>query len=109
MNNYRRSGKKGFIDNWELYETNGTGIFSPSESAFSSYVQNQSVVTNFDLNHSGLVNFEVFNLQGVKVYSESFNGNTGMNHRIFETQLKSGVYMIRILSSGQQLHAKIVK
>lgn len=109
VNNFKRSGKKCFIDNWELYEIGGSGIFNPTENTFKTYLHHQSVVAEFNMKTVGKVTAEIYNLQGMKLASESFEGNLGRNVQVLQTKLNSGLYIIQINADGNQMMSKIVK
>lgn len=99
----------GYIDNWEMYEVPApNGLNNNGIPDSKVYVQNHKIAAEFYLLLPGVVKFDVFNTQGVLVYSQKENFLEGNNHTVLNTNLKNGAYLIRISSNGTILTNKVI-
>ena len=99
----------GYIDNWEMYEiVEPNKLENPGLLNRKVYVQNQKIISEFYLPISGVVKIDIFNTQGLLVYSQKDNFNNGNNRLTLNAGLKSGVYLIRMSFNGNTMTDKII-
>ena len=109
FNNYQRTGKRGFIDNWELYEIGGSSVITPMDGYSNVYVEGNRIVAEFELNGASNVELSVYSLQGALVAHESVAGDSGRNRKYLDGNLPSGMYLVKISSEGRQLIRKVIR
>jgi hypothetical protein len=109
FNNYQRSGRVGYIDNWELYEMGGTSVSNPTGVFSAVYFVGNQLVTEFELDGQQAVSILVYNLQGAIVAQRISNATAGRNRIALEANYSSGMYIVKIESEGKQLVRKVVK
>ncbi len=108
FNNFRRTGRVGYIDNWELYEMGPLSVNAPTQSNHRVFVNDGKIVAEFDVNNASSVNISVFNLQGVLVAQKSMIAQNGRNREQIDTMLPSGVYLVRVSSEGKHIVRKVI-
>lgn len=109
VNNYQRSGKLCYIDNWEIYEMSPNAVKNIKSQFAKVYVQNGSLVAEFNLDAASDVKFEVFNLQGALVSAQTKMMNAGANSEVISTGLQNGMYLVRISHNGNTSYAKVIR
>jgi len=108
FNNFQRSGTRGFIDNWELYEMGGLSVNSPTQAYHKVYVNNRRIITEFEISSASKVSISVFSIQGTLVAQKTLNAQSGRNREELDVLLSSGVYLVRISSEGKNIMQKII-
>lgn len=109
FNNYQRSGRVGYIDNWELYEMGGTSVDNPAEGFGNVYFRGNQLVSEFEFAGGAAVTISVYNLQGALVAQRISSIATGRNRIAVDAAYPSGMYIVKIESDGKQLIRKVVK
>lgn len=104
INNFQRSGKRAFADNWELYEVDATGIDNPELSTSRVFVSNRRLVVDFSLTTPQPVLLRVLDIQGRELYTETFESMVGRNQRVMPIDLAMGMYIVT-LQTGRQLRS----
>lgn len=105
------TGKVAFIDNWELFKVGPSTSVSSlrSTSKLNAFIQNGRVVANFEANVDGKAELAIYNVQGVELAKVNANVVKGQNQYTFNTELPSGVYVIRISENNITTTVKVVK
>jgi len=110
FNNFKRSGTRGFIDNWEIYRNDTVTAVANVKDLFENiYVQNGKIVAEFDLDNSTVVQFALYSVQGTLVSEERISGIQGRNRKVFDAVLPTGVYLVKMTQNGQTSLRKLVK
>jgi len=98
-----------FIDNYELYKMPvTTGLSTTNSNNVRTFVRNNKIVSSFTLDAATVVNVSLFNLNGMLIESNKSIGQPGNNERILNTNLSSGVYMVRTSINGKFTINKII-
>ena len=99
-----------FIDNYELYKVANvaTGINTINGNKVTTFVRNNKVVSNFTLDNATEVTVSLYNTNGMLIESKKSMGQAGDNERVFNTNLSSGVYLIRTSIYGKFIISKII-
>ena len=103
------SGKRCYIDNWELYEKDATAVASVKDLFSKIYVQNGKIVAEFDADNSSQTQLAVYGVRGELIYNEKFTPNAGYNSRVINTVLPSGIYIVRLSQNGNSSYRKLIK
>ncbi len=109
FNNYQRSGTLGYIDNWEIVELGPVGYVPVNNQNFSAYFSDGKLVAAYNLNSPSQVSIQVYNMQGVLVYTAMQNGLSGMQHSILNVNLSQGVYLVRLEANNQVYLQKLIQ
>ncbi len=109
FNNYQRTGKRGFIDNWELYEGEYSAVPKIDNNTNKVYVQNGRIVAELNLNKPSNVEMAVYTMHGALVTNEQHNLNAGKSITLMNAKLNSGVYIVKLTVDGQNSYAKVIK
>ena len=109
INNYQRSGKLGFFDNWELYEKPANAIPGVNANNSKVYVSNGKLIAEFVLVNGGNTTFSVYNLQGALLSTQSMNAVSGTNRVTLSSKLTSGVYVVKMTNNNNDAYFKVVK
>ncbi len=110
FNNWGRTGKRGYIDNWELYRKDTVSAVASVKDLFDKvYVQNGKIVADFDLTQSSLVRLSVYSIQGALVSDDKFNAIAGRNKKVVNANLPSGMYLVKMTQNGQYSFRKVIK
>ena len=110
FNKYQRTGKRAFIDNWQLYEKEeGNSVARVNDKFKNIFVQNGKIVVDFDLDFAANVEFSVYNMQGAQLWKQQASGESGRNRQLLETALPSGVYVVQMTAGGKSEYMKLVK
>lgn len=100
-----------FIDNYELYEediyVSVKGI--KSDLGQKIYIQKGKIVADFNLKMASDVEFAIYNAQGVLVAKERASYDAGQKHKVFNTNLTPGVYLVRLVSEGKTVTTKVLR
>lgn len=99
-----------FIDNWELYEVPSipTGLAPVGLVNQNVYVQDKQVVADFNLASAKKVEFDVYNTQGMLIAKQVGFYSEGNNHVVLNSNLTSGVYIVKTSIGGRFIINKIV-
>ncbi|MFA5045671.1 MAG: T9SS type A sorting domain-containing protein [Paludibacter sp.] len=104
------TGKIAYIDNYELYDLGlGTGVKTIGIEATKVYTTSNSIVANFELQTAGVVEFNIYNIQGMLVAKNKSSFDAGMNQKVMNVNIPSGVYLINVINDGKQATFKVVK
>jgi hypothetical protein len=99
-----------FIDNLVLTETKPSALNDiKSNTLFRSYVSGGHVVVDFELLSAALVGFSVCNIQGQVLSQQTKNYAQGLNHNVFDIDLPTGVYLVKMSSGGFTTTIKVIK
>lgn len=96
VNNYQRTGKKAYIDNWELYNLGPVGVETPSVTTTRIYVENNQIVTDFYLENAAMVSVSVYTVQGSLLGTETFKADAGRTVKSLHTIRDKGVYIVKL-------------
>ena len=105
------TGKIGYIDNWELFKVSTpTSVNSLiSNSKLNAFIQNGRVVANFEANVDGEAELRLYTIQGVELTKVNTNIVKGQNQYSFNTELPSGVYVVRMTENNINTAVKVIK
>lgn len=109
FNNYQRTGKIGYIDNWELYDMGGTSVNNPIEGYSAVYFRGNQLISEFELAGQADVIVSVYNLQGALIAQRNTTATAGRNRIALDASYPAGMYIVKIESEGKQLIRKVVK
>lgn len=109
LNNYQRTGKRAFLDNWELYDLGPLNVINPEVGENKIYMAGGRIVADFHLATAAPVDLTVYNLQGAQILAETMSGNAGKNVRMLNSDLAPGVYIVKVHSQGKQFVGKVIK
>ncbi len=109
FNNYQRTGKRGFIDNWELYEGEYSAVPRVDNNTTKVYVQNGRIAAELNLDKPSNVEMAIYTLHGALVANEQHNLNAGKSITLMNSKLNSGVYIVKLTVDGQNSYAKVIK
>jgi hypothetical protein len=110
FNNYALKGKRGYIDNWELYRVDTISAVVPVHDMFKNlYVQNNQIVAEFDAQTETGAQLAVYSMQGAMISNERFTSIAGRNRKVMAATLPAGMYVVRITVDGKTGYRKIVK
>lgn len=109
INNWGRTGKRAFIDNWEIYEAPANSLKKLNEDFANVYIQNGRIVAEFNLDTASDVEFSIFSVQGSILSNETKSFEAGKNRQVLNADLPSGMYLVRFTQSGKTGFRKIVK
>ena len=99
-----------FIDNLVLTETKPSALTEiETNSLFKAYALGGRIAVDFELINSTSVDFTVTNIQGQMLYSEKMNHNQGINHKVFDINLPSGVFLVKMSVNGLSKTFKVIK
>lgn len=102
-------GTIGYIDNWELYEVpTATSLNVVGLTNQSVYVQNKTIVADFNLTSANKVEFDVYNTQGMMISKQVGSYNEGNNHVVLNSNITTGVYIVKTNIGGRFLINKII-
>ena len=108
VNNYQRSGKRAFIDNWELYKLGTVDVNNPSVENDRLYVAGNRIMADFYLESPATVRVSVYSLQGTLISTEELYADAGRNLRTLQPMLNKGIYIVKLSSVGKGVVMKIV-
>ena len=99
-----------FIDNLVLTETKPSVLNEiEMNSSFKSYVSGNKISIDFELINSSFVDFIVSNIHGQVLFSQKLNYGQGINHKVIDIDLPTGVYLVKISVNGLSSTHKVVK
>jgi len=104
------TGKIAYIDNYELYDLGlGTGVKTVGIEATRVFTTSNTIVADFELRAAGTVEFNIYNVQGMLVAKNKSTFDAGLNQKVMNVNLPSGVYLINVINDGKQATFKVVK
>jgi hypothetical protein len=109
FNNYKRTGKRGFVDNWELYETDPNSTPEVNESKIKLFVNNRKIMAEFAAETTSMVEFNVYNVAGVLISSDKLYTTAGKSVYTLSAETGSGVYIVQVYTNGQNFSTRVVK
>ena len=80
-----------------------------SNSKLNAFVQNGRVVANFKANVDGEAELRLYTIQGVELTKVNTNIVKGQNQYSFNTELPSGVYVVRMTENNINTAVKVIK
>lgn len=92
-----------------LSSTSGINVQKASSGSSNVYISQGKINVDFNLSQSGNVNFSVYNMQGLLLDSETGSYSSGEQHKAIDTELSSGVYLVKISKDGVTETYKVVK
>ena len=108
FNNYNLTGKRGFIDNWELYEVAPDALIPVTEGN-KVFLSNDHLQLKLNLQQSEIIKVSVYTATGSLLNTEKFTGNGGFNLLSTEFRYSSGLYVVKIECGQQSMFSKIIK
>lgn len=109
INNWKLSGTRCYIDNIELYESDGTSVKTIKEQISNIYIQNNRIVTEFESDNSSAMQLSVYGVRGELIYDEKFTPSIGFNTKVINAALPSGIYVVKLSQNGQFGYKKLIK
>jgi len=105
-----QTATESYIDNYEMYDITSlaTGLNSAGLVHQNVYVQNKNIVTDFNLTTAGKVEFAVYNTQGMLVSKQVGFYNEGNNKVVLNSNLTTGVYVVKTSIDGRFMINKII-
>ncbi|MHB9055982.1 MAG: carbohydrate binding domain-containing protein [Paludibacteraceae bacterium] len=88
---------------------NQTKVESTSIKSIRSYILNDNIISDFNLQKSASVNMTLYNINGVKLAENVSKLNAGMNRMTINKNLVPGVYLLKLTVDGIVTAQKIVK
>jgi hypothetical protein len=73
------------------------------------FVSNNQIVAQFESPSQALSHIEIYNIQGSLLSTEAFTCNAGLNTKTVRADFPAGIYVVRLVVSGQTAYTKIVK
>ena len=107
--NNMSTGRRAFIDNWELYEAGPSALPTVSKQFTNIYIRDGKIVATFELENASLVQFDVYNVQGMLLSTDRIQGIAGGNSKVLSANLQSGVYLVKMTQNNQSFIQKLVK
>jgi hypothetical protein len=109
FNNYRRTGKRGFVDNWELYETDPNAIPNLTKSKLKVLINNNKVIAEFEVETPSIVEFNLYNVAGVLISAEKVSASAGKLLHNLSAEISKGVYVVQIRNNEKSYIARVIK
>ena len=113
------SGASGYVMISGVDATDSVYVSGPASSgikeqsadadSYSVYMNNGKINVNFDLSQSAKVNFAVYNIQGMLITSKTATYSAGEQHEVIDSELLTGVYLVKITKNGSTATYKVVK
>jgi hypothetical protein len=99
-----------FIDNYELYKVASisTGINNTTGNKVTTFVRDNKVVSSFNLDIATEVSVSLYNVNGILIESKKSMGQPGKNESVLNSNLSSGVYVVKTSIDGKFTINKIV-
>lgn len=99
-----------YIDNYELYKiaSTSTGVYNISVNKVTNFVRDHTIVTNFNLDVATEVNVSLYNVNSILIETNKSMGQPGNNERVLNSNLSSGVYIVKTSIDGKFTINKIV-
>jgi hypothetical protein len=106
-----QTATESYVDNWEMYDITSitTGVNQLGSTKFNTYVADSKIVADFNLDQASVVEFSVYNTQGMLISTQKGNFNSGANHTVINANLTSGVYIVKIAQNGKFFTQKVIK
>lgn len=109
FNNYQRTGKRGFIDNWELYEVDPSATPVVNESIIRTFISNGKIMAELDTQTASLAEINIYNVAGILVSTDLVQTTAGKSVHMLSAETGNGVYIVQIIFSGQSFSTRVVK
>jgi hypothetical protein len=105
-----QTATESYIDNYEMYDITSltTGLNVVGLANQNVYVQNKKIVADFNLSAASKVEFDVYNTQGMLISKQVGSYNEGNNHVILNSNVTTGVYIVKTNIGGRFLINKII-
>ena len=99
-----------FIDNLVLTETKPSALNEiEMNSLFKTYIAGERIAVDFELMNTASVEFSVYNIQGQVLFQQKMNCEQGMNRKVIDMDLPTGVYLVSMSNNGQSTTLKVIK
>ena len=85
-----------------------TGMATLKDNKFSAYAADKKIVADFTLAQSTVVEFSIYNTQGMLLSKEKSSCNEGINHVILNSNIKTGVYIVKATIDGKISISKVL-
>jgi len=106
------TGKVAYIDNYELYNISST-ITKTDDPANNQnqkvYLRDNKIVADFNLAEASSVEFAVYNVQGMLLSKEKASFQAGVNQKLLNAKLTSGVYLVKLSGKGMAFTTRVIK
>ena len=99
-----------FIDNYELYKVANvaTGLNALSGNKVATFVRNNKIVSNFNLDAATEVNVSLYSVNGLLIESKKSMAQQGRSELVLNATLISGVYIVKTTIDGKFTINKII-
>ncbi len=108
FNNYNLTGKRGFIDNWELYEVAPAALI-PVTAGNKVFLSNDHLLLKLNLQQSEIIKVWVYTATGSLLKIAEFTGNGGINTINTDFRYPPGIYVVKIECGQQSMYSKVIK
>ena len=99
-----------FIDDLVLTETKPSAVEKlNAQLPFHAYFSSNQLFLDVESGESMNAKVEIYNVQGVSLFTENFDCNAGINHKLITTALPSGMYLVKLSQGERSTVLKIVK
>ena len=99
-----------FIDNLVLTETKPSVVNDIyTNELFKVYIVGSRVAIDFELFNAASVEFSICNIQGQLLFQQTRKYEQGINHNVFDINLPTGVYLVKMSNSGLATTLKVIK
>jgi hypothetical protein len=86
------------------------GIASVDKSAPDFvYVENNKIAVKLNLEKASTVEFSVYNTLGMLITKQKANYSEGINYKVLDADLSSGMYMVNITRNNKSFTYKVIK
>jgi hypothetical protein len=101
----------GYIDNWELYELPVDTVSADlmvNRNEARLYVQDNIIMTEFDLATNSDVNLFIYDVQGKLISFKKYSCQVGFNKIILNAPINRGINIIRVVSNDFSISKKVI-
>jgi len=100
-----------YLDNMELYDIS---VLTKTESVVNNqnqkiFIKDNQIVADFNLEQTANVEFMIYDPQGLLLSKEKTSFQAGKNHKVLNTTLPSGVYLVKMICNGKSNTQKVIK
>lgn len=99
-----------FIDNYEFYKVANvaTGLTNASANRVTNFVRGEKVVSTFNLDAATEVSISIYSVNGMLIETKKSICQSGLNEKVMDTHLASGIYVVKTSIEGKLTVNKIV-
>jgi len=99
-----------FIDDLVLTETKPSAVDKlNAQLPFHAYFNDSQLSIDFESGESMNAKVEIYNVQGMSLFTENFDCNAGTNNKHITTALPSGMYLVKLSQGEKYSVEKIIK